>query len=201
MNLSAIKDFLNHENPRFICTAEPDGSSHDSFTAQVEHRMTEPEGDDLQSLAGGLDQLIELYSTFGSLRLYCDAKSSSSAFYLAKPSEWRQLRQEFLSWIRMLGAEQERPMPEWTETSVVFGEIPETGNYLMMPQSGSDAGKVFLFDHESCDFEEEAPDLAAYITALTSPGDALFRKIRSNTRYSDGETATQWLVQDYASGE
>jgi hypothetical protein len=83
---------------------------------------------------------------------------------------------------------------------VVFGEIPETGNYLMMPTMGSDAGKVFLFDHESCDFDEEAPDLETYLTFITSPGEALFRKIRSHTRYSDGETATQWLVQEYASG-
>ena len=97
MNLDALKDFLAHDSPRFTCTAEPDGVSHGEYTALIEHRGTSPAGDDLQTLAGGLDQLIEFYSTFGSLRLYCDTNSSSSAFYFAKPSEWTQLQQEFLS--------------------------------------------------------------------------------------------------------
>ena len=48
--------------------------------------------------------------------------------------------------------------------------------------------------------EEEAPDLSSYLAMITTPDKDLLRRIRANTRYSDGETATQWLVQEYLTG-
>lgn len=200
MNLSALNDFLCQEKPRFLCTAEPGEAGAESYTAIIEHRATGPGNEELPARAGALDQLMAFYSEFSSLRLYCDTRSSSSAFYLAKPSEWEQLKQELLSWIMMLGRTESRSIPDWTNSAVVFGEIPETGNYLMIPSTGANAGKIFLFDHETCDFEEEAPDLATYLRIITTPNGELLKKIRANTRFSDGETATQWLAQEYLTG-
>ena len=198
MNLNAIKDFLTRDKPRFICTAE--GSEGEAtYTAWIEHHATDPGAADVALLSEAPESLRSFFSEFGSLRLYCDAHSSSSAFYLARPSEWAQLQQEFLNWIRMLSADGQSMVPDWVEDCVVFGEIPETGNYLIMPRQGPEAGKVYLFDCQAFDFVEEAPDLSAYLLAITTPDEALYEKIRQHTRYSDGETATQWLVREYAS--
>jgi hypothetical protein len=197
MNLTAIKGFLSRENPRFICRAGPGDDAGEPYVAHLEHRVTPPESDCSVVASVGLDDLTAFYGEFGSVRLYCDTNSSSSAFYLASPPEWDQLKKEFLRWIRMLGTDDRNQLPDWVENCVVFGEIPETGHYLMTPVEGSDSGKVYRFEHEGFLFEEIAADLGGFLDAITTPTEDLFRKIRTHTCYSDGETATQWLVVAY----
>jgi hypothetical protein len=106
-----------------------------------------------------------------------------------------------MGWIRMLHDEETHgALPDWLPSVLVFGEIPETSNYLMMPTEGSEAGKVFMFDHKSFMFLEKAPDFGSFLTWITTPSPELFEEIRRHTQYSDGETATKWLVEDYAYG-
>jgi len=196
MNLNAIRDFVTREHPRFLC--EADGGQ--TYVAQLEHRITAPTESDLDAIPAPQAQLKALYSQFGSLRLYCDTRSTSCAFYLAKPSEWSQLKQEFMGWIKMLGTDDRHQLPDWIESCITFGEIPETGNYLLLPTEGNDSGKVYLFEHDGFVFQEEARDLASFMDSVTTPNESLFEKIRANTCYSDGETATQWLVAGYEDG-
>ncbi len=173
------------------------GLGHQMNVAQVT-------GDDreiIQQQAGGASQLVEFYEEFPSLRLYCDTNSSSSAYYLARPRKWEQLKQEFMGWIRMLHDESSHgALPEWLDSAIVFGEIPEASNYLLMPTSGGEAGKVFLFEHNDFTFAEQAASFEAYIGKLISPDSSLFADIRKYTQYSDGESATKWLVEDYVYG-
>ena len=133
MSLNKLKDFLAQNNQRFICS---DGGSG-QYEAAVEHRsdpaLTEREMKSLKERVGPLEELVEFYSAYGSLRLYCDVNSSSSAFYIARPGEWDQLKQECRSWVTMLGGSD---VPDWFDAAIVIGEIPEAGNYLLVATSG-----------------------------------------------------------------
>ena len=206
MDLKKLEDFLARDNQRFICYAgSPADAASDKYVAQIEHEVgLSLTGDDqaiLNEQSGDVVQLVDFYTEFPSLRLYCDTNSSSAAFYLARPRKWAQLKQEFMSWIKMLHDESSHgALPEWLDAAIVFGEIPESSNYLLMPVAGSEAGKVFLFEHNDFTFTEQAKSFEAFIDKLTSPTGDLVREIRKYTQYSDGETATKWLVQDYAYG-
>ncbi len=206
MDLKKLEDFLARENQRFTCyAAATTDVDAEKFSAQIEHQVgLSLTGDDqavLEEQGGHIAQLVAFYTEFPSLRLYCDTNSSSSAFYLARPRKWGQLKQEFMGWIRMLHDEDTHgALPDWLGSTLVFGEIPETSNYLLMPTEGDEAGKVFMFEHSSFSFSEQAPDFESFLARLTTPNRALFQEIRRYTQYSDGETATKWLVEDYAYG-
>jgi len=204
MNLKHLEDFLARENQRFVCYAAAD-EPEATCEVQIEHVVgASLTGDDQQALAaqtGAATELVGFYREFPSLRLYCDTNSSSSAFYLARPRKWDQLKQELMSWIRMLHDEATHgALPDWLGDAVVFGEIPEASNYLLMPSAGPDAGKVFLFDHSDLTFTEQAPGFVAYLEKITTPDAGLLAEIRKHTQYSDGSTATKWLPQAFAYG-
>ncbi|MEM0952757.1 MAG: hypothetical protein AAGI24_01345 [Pseudomonadota bacterium] len=206
MDLKQLEDFLARENQRFICYAAASADEPaEKFQAQIEHVVgASLTGDDQQALAlqaGAVQQLDAFYHEFPSLRLYCDTNSSSSAFYLARPRKWEQLKQELMSWVRMLHDEATHgALPDWLDNAVVFGEIPEASNYLLMPTTGPDAGKVFLFEHQTQSFTEQAEDFLSYLAKITSPSPVLLSEIRKHTQYSDGSTATKWLVEHFAYG-
>ncbi len=206
MDLKKLEDFLARENQRFVCyAAATTDVDAEKFSAQIEHQVgLSLTGDDqavLEEQGGHIAQLVAFYTEFPSLRLYCDTNSSSSAFYLARPRKWSQLKQEFMGWVRMLHDEDTHgALPQWLSSTLVFGEIPESSNYLLMPSEGDEAGKVFKFEHSNFGFTEQAADFAKFLEKLTTPNQALFEEIRRYTQYSDGETATKWLVQDYAYG-
>ena len=69
-----------------------------------------------------------------------------------------------------------------------------------MPTEGDDAGKVFMFEHSSFEFLERSTNFERFVDKITNPSPQLFEEIRRYTQYSDGETATKWLVEDYAFG-
>ena len=91
-------------------------------------------------------------------------------------------------------------LPDWLETALVFGEIPESSNYLLMPTEGDEVGKVFMFEHHNFSFIEKSTNFDRFVSRITNPTPELFEEIRRYTQYSDGETATKWLVEDYAFG-
>jgi hypothetical protein len=207
MDLKKLEDFLARDNQRFVCyAAATTDSEAEKCTVQIEHEVgLSLTGDDqevLKEQGGAIVQLVEFYTEFPSLRLYCDTNSSSSAFYLARPRKWAQLKQELMSWIRMLHDESSHgALPGWLDSALVFGEIPETSNYLLMPTEGDEAGKVFMFEHSSFEFMEKSTNFERFVEKITTPSPKLFEEIRRYTQYSDGETATKWLVEDYAYGD
>ncbi len=206
MDLTKLKEFLARENQRFIChdTGWPEPGP-DRYIAYIEHRSTPPVDDAtlklIQTQYQSLDQLIEFYSEIGSLQLYCDTNSEDSAFYIAHPAEWDELAIMLNLWFESLSEEETMELiPDWVPDSVVFGEIPGSGNYLLMPSTGKEAGKVIEFEHDGFEFVEEAKDLSSFLENVISPTDSLIKRIRSHTRYSDTKSEIQWLAESYEYG-
>ncbi|GAB6140036.1 hypothetical protein JCM14076_07650 [Methylosoma difficile] len=203
MDFSQLESFLARKNQRFVCIDNGwPKPGPVRYTAMLAHKTTPPaEPEVITSLRAQFPELPEVaafYSRYGSLSLYCDTVGDNFAFYIAEPDEWVELKPCFEAWLDGLDEEEaEDFLPNWLDDYIVIGEVPQSGNYYLMPASGEDAGKVFLFDHDGFEFTEEGASLEAFIAKITTPNAALLNEILSHTRYWDGETGTQWLADEY----
>ena len=199
--LQSLDALLARKNQRFVCTdtgwPEP---GPERFTANSVHHTDPPLGkaelERLGRLFGEIPQLQEFYSRYGSVRLYADTIGFNSAFYIATPDEWHRLQGEFQSWLDICDDDEE-VMPDDLDDYIVIGDMPATGNSYLMPTSGPHTGKVFLFDHDGFEFSVQGQDLSAFLEHNTTVDEALLDDIGGHTRYSDGETETQWLPESY----
>lgn len=142
-----------------------------------------------------LKQLEDFYDTFASLRLYHDAVSQDAAYYLASPAEWDGLASQFRLWLESLDETEQDLKPAWTDNCLVLGEIPQSGNYLLMPLSGERCGFVFEFEHDGFEFIERASDLEQFVFQLLAPNPALLAGMASHMRFVDqNHAAAQWWI-------
>lgn len=203
-----LEELLRRKNQRFVCTdtgwPKP---GPDRYTASIEHDVGPPaDAGALKSVieqVGDLPEIIEFYRRFGCVRLYRDTVyaepvGSASAYFIAPPEAWPELREGFEGWLEDLDEEEELELlPSWIENYVVIGEIPNSGNYLLVPLIGPDRGKLFEFEHDGFEFIERGVTLASFLEFVSTVTDGLLAEISSHTRYSDGHTDTQWLCREY----
>ena len=88
-------------------------------------------------------------------------------------------------------------LPSWIEDYVVIGEIPNSGNYFLVPLKAPETGCVYEFEHDGFEFIKQADNVAEFIAKLCTVTDVLISEIRGHTRYFDGKTNTQWLADRY----
>ncbi|PZV02871.1 MAG: hypothetical protein DCF32_14600 [Leptolyngbya sp.] len=150
-----------------------------------------------------MSEVLEFYRRWGSARLYCDTVYNepigyAAAFFIAAPASWPVLREGFEDWLDDLDEDERAELlPEWCDRCVAIGEIPNSGNYFLLPIEGNERGKVFMFDHDGFEFTERGQNFEEFIKTLCTVNDALLQEIRGHTRYSNGKTAVQWLCQQY----
>jgi hypothetical protein len=164
---------------------------------------------DVESLAqlraqiGDLPEVLEFYRKYGTVRLYCDTISSdvighASAYYIAPPETWPELREGFEPWLEDLsGDERDELLPKWIDNYVVIGEVPNSGNYFLVPLEGEERGKVYEFEHDGFEFIEGGKNLAEFLTSKSTVTEELLQEILTHTRYCDGKSDTQWLCESY----
>ena len=204
-----LDQLLQRKNQRFICKdtgwPEPGPERH---TAPITHETTPPldqaQIDQLKAQFPEVPDLVELYSKHGSIRLYCSTVFYEplgrfpSAFYIAHPDEWPELKECFGDWLSGLDEEEpEELVPLWIEDCIVIGEIPNSGNYFLVPLQGTDTGNVYEFEHDGFEFIKKADTVAEFIAKLCTVNDELINEIIGHTRYFDGKTNTQWLAERY----
>jgi len=202
MTCYALEALLKREEQRFDCVPAGPIRSQGRFVANIYHETTSPlthdELTELEAHIGLQKQLFEMLSIYGSIRLYCDALSESSAYYLAHPTEWERLGKEFNIWVNDLTeCERDSLLPSWLDDAVVIGEVPASGNFFFYLLGGESQGQVFGFDHDGFEFVLEGVDLFGFLTKISTVTEALLADIQSHTRYSDGVTDIQWLPIDY----
>lgn len=209
---AAFETLLSRRNPRFVCEdtgwPKPGPVKH---VAYIRHEVGPALSADamahLESRVGDMPELLAFYRRYGSARLYCDTIEHpvvgfASAFWIAPPSEWEDLWDGFSGWLDNLSEdEKEEFLPEWIDDCAVIGEVPNSGNYFLVPLSGPDRGKVFEFEHDGFEFIEEGANLEAFLEAKSTVDEALLTEILSHTRYCDGKTSVQWLCREYAFDE
>jgi hypothetical protein len=142
-------------------------------------------------------RLREFYATFGSILFYHDSASGDAGRYLAHPSQWAELQSAFGGWIEGLDEDERRDcLPEWIDTCLVIGETPQSGNYILVPTEGPEAGHVFEFDHDGFEFTEEARDVVAYVEKLLNPDSSTLTGIASHMRFIEGDPMVQWCIRE-----
>ena len=182
---------LNHSGV-FACSGR--GGDADTKTISFKHKFDPPEIDPEVPDTG---KLKEFYATFGSLTLYHHEASEDAAFHIANPEGWSMVQEEFSGWIDDLDEEEEEELlPEWINECIAIGEIPYSGNYLLMPLSGEMSGHVFEFEHDGFEFIELASDLHEFIIKALNPDSRSLTKMASHMTFTEAGEDNQWWIEE-----
>ncbi len=141
--------------------------------------------------------LKEFYSTYEHLTMYLEEDSGDAAYFLASPSQWPELDSDFRPWLDGIGEDEAADyLPEWINECIVIGEIPRSGNYLLIPISGPDEGKVFEFEHDGFEFLELATSLPDFVTRALDLDARRLTAMASHLRFITPEEGRQWWIKE-----
>lgn len=138
--------------------------------------------------------LREFYAIFAELALYVDEEGGEAAFFVAHPSQWPELADDFRQWLDGVD-DDDSDLPDWVNRCIVVGEIPHSGNYLLIATTGAQAGRVFEFEHDGFEFVELAETLPAFITQLLDLDAARLNAIASHLRFMVAGDDRQWWIK------
>lgn len=141
--------------------------------------------------------LRDFYDTFAQLTLYADAASGEAAFHIASPSQWAELDEEFRPWLDGLDEEEAADfLPDWIATCLVVGEVPRSGNYLLVPTEGTQAGKVYGFDHDGLEFDALGASLPDFVLRTLDLDSQRLTAIASHIRFIAPGENHQWWIEE-----
>ena len=145
-----------------------------------------------------IPSLQDFYDTFDNLILYLDPASEDAAFCIASPEKWDSLDNDFRPWLECVGEDEKAELlPVWINDCLVIGEIPKSGNYLLMPRSGEKSGFVFKFEHDGFEFIELAPSLREFVLKALKPSESSLTDMASHMRFVEGDDfSTQWWITE-----
>jgi len=185
------KAVLEHRG-EFLCERIND----ESITKLVRfiHVVASP---DKQADVPHVGKLGDFYETFGSVLFYFDEKSGDAGKYIAHPSQWATLHNDFSDWMDELDEDERREcLPEWIDSCLVIGETPHSGNYILVPTEGSEAGHVFEFDHDGFEFTNVAQDVVKYVEEILKPDSSTLTDIASHMRFIEDDPMAQWWIRE-----
>lgn len=192
MTLATLRAAVESHTGTFLC--ERINHPGQTKVAHFRHVVGQPEAGADVPAVGCLREFVE---TFGSVVFFQHDATGEAAKHLAPPSQWTELHSDFSDWIDQLDEDERAEiLPDWIDHCLVIGEEPRTGNYLLMPVDGPDAGAVYLFDHDGFEFTREAADVAAFIERMLAPDDMTLTGIASHMRFIEGDPMVQWWILD-----
>ena len=139
--------------------------------------------------------LQPFYQTFESLTLYVDDATGEAAYHIASPAQWADLDDDFRPWLDDLDDDERAEyLPNWIDECLVVGEIPHSGNYLLVPTSGPDAGKVVEFEHDGVEFLELGASLPDFVLKSLDLDATRLTAMASHLRFmTEGDDAQWWI--------
>jgi hypothetical protein len=192
MDINKLKQLIIQHSETFHCTGR--GENSKSKQVQFKHITTPPIT--CNSLPD-IGKLNEFYSIFGDLRLYHDEETGDSAYYIANPDQWETLQMYFNERTDYLDEDERKELlPDWIDTFIVIGEIPNTGNYLLMPTSGDKTGYVIEFDHDGFEFTELGANIAESVANLLNPNSTSLSCIASYMTFIESGSTEQWWIEE-----
>lgn len=191
MNNELIQQLKNSTGV-FLCQAI--GAEKKTKTEPFSHIVTPPKPSaDLPDIA----EIRAFYDAVGSLRLYHCEVGNEAGFYIANPDKWAELTEGFAEWVEIIELdfdedELEEEMPSWFGSQQVIGEIPNTGNYLLLVTVGNEKGSIYEFDHDGAEFYKRGVDIEDFIKKMLNPNSALLRSMASHMRFTADFVGQQW---------
>lgn len=195
MSLTDLHRAVSEHTGEFTCERlrKPDETRVVTFKHLIQPAA--PLDEAAQAAIPDVGPLRAFYATFGALMLYHDAQSGEAARYIAPPAEWASLHDGFAGWTQDLSDEERaNTLPPWVEHCVVVGEVPRTGNYIVVATDCEHAGQVFEFDNDGFAFTPKGKDIVAYVEQLLTPDAAALTEIASHMRFTDRNYGTQWQI-------
>lgn len=189
--LEHLRSAIEAHSGLFICSEiDRKGSTKE---VPFRHVGSAPDPDlDVPADVPDIQGLRDFYSMFGDLRLYVDAQSGDAAYWIAAPSQWEALDAQFRPWLECL---EEDDLPEWIDACIVVGEIPRSGNYLLLPSAGPEAGKVFEFEHDGYAFLPSGASLPYFILRTLDLDADRLTAIASHLRFILPGERRQWWIE------
>lgn len=204
MSYQGLTNLLNRKKQRFVC--KPLGPNVDPASRigidiyhQASPGITEAlKIREIEAECGRKCDLSEFLKNYSSIRLFCDTNSDASAFYIAHPDEWTALTEELNEWLDGLSEKEAKQLvPSWVPRAIVIGEVPNSGNYYLMPTDGADVHAIYEFVHDGFEFLKIHDSFSNFLDHITTITDDVIREIQVYMRLSDGETSIQWLPEQY----
>jgi hypothetical protein len=200
--LSRLERHLSEPKPRFDCYACGDQNQTARLSAFLRHEANPPATADeiqrLRELVGSIDDdLVALYSAHDGLTLYRDTRSSEGGFRLFRIRDMPQETERMDEALEEIGDLYAMALP-----GVAIGEIPNSANYFVYPVSPNRAGQVFYLMHDPLHIPPLVFDSVAQLLdrVMSDPAQFLY-DMGCYARYSDGQSATQWIPKAYVSGD
>lgn len=189
--LEQLRIEVERHSGQFLCSEIH--HQKNSKTVHFRHVATQP---DSSSAVPDVQGLRDFYSTFGQLMLYVEEESGDAAYFLASPAQWGELDFDFRPWLEGIDAsEGDDYLPEWISDCIVVGEIPRSGNYLLVPSSGTEAGKVFEFEHDGFEFIEMGTSLPDFVARSLDLDASRLTAIASHVRFITESDSRQWWIE------
>lgn len=192
MDFKDLKQKIENHTGVFECVPRGDEPGRKEFT--FEHIIEVPsEIKNIPDVGG----LREFYLTFGSLRLYLHSPSGDSAYYIARTEEWDVLSGHFQNWCHMLEEEERNELiPAWVDTAVAVGEIPSSGNYLLVATKGSESGCIYEFEHDGFEFLKLSKNIAEFLQMALAPTSRTLTNMASHMTFIQNDPMEQWWIKE-----
>ena len=193
MKLNDLEKSVSAHSGIFLCTMRG-GDKSVSKEVNFQHVYDPPVS---ISEVPDIGMLKEFFESFGNLTLYYHKDSEDAAFYIANPEQWDSLLENFLEWIEDLDEEeQEELLPDWIDDCITIGEIPESGNYLLVPTTGELAGHVFEFEHDGFEFIDHSSNINEFVLSMLSPNSKTLTNIASHMTFIESNPMEQWWIEE-----
>lgn len=188
MRLADLEHAVTTHEGDFHCSRL--NATGETKIVHVRHRVEAPSP--VQGLPA-IGRLGDFFDTFGSVVFYEAERTGDAAVRIAAPSEWHTLGDDLRDSFDLLSDdERQECLPSWVETCLVIGEMPRTGNYVLMATEGDEAGHVFEFDHDGFEFSRQASDLVDYTHRLLAIDAQRLATFASHLRFVEGD---DWMIQ------
>lgn len=190
-----LKTSVSSHAGQFTCVGR--GKNKDTSKIVTFRHVGNPPNPEAETIVPDVPSLRSFYSVFEQLLLYFDELSGEAAYLIASPFLWSQLDTNFrLSIDHLSEAELASSAPSWVSDRnyITIGEVSQSGNYLLVPLTGADAGKVFEFEHDGFEFLERAANLSEFVIKSLDIDSRQLTSIASHLTFSSDNYRTQWWI-------
>jgi len=201
MIIDTFMEHINDPSPIFWCYACGDREEILSLPAKLTHELGEPATEsDISQIkkwfGGSANEFIELYRRLNGFTLYIDTNGYAAGITFYPVDRWLAQTKEMKKQFKDMGFRQNE-LPSSTIDTLAFAEIPHSGNYFTIKRNGAASGKIFYADHDDCVEEPLYDSLSNLLSSILIDPAKFLNSVGCYTRYSDGNTRTQWIPKEY----